>query len=248
MWHLLAWFISIGQTVDTDATPVTDSVFLVQNGHFVPQMDVKMYYAAAMSATLTRARFASPKTRQVTNPWIRPIIEAAVPPTNPNVRSWIDSGFSFRGLEEIQLLATSGLAMGNENFTALAAVGVGLEPAPQGDYYPLRGTSTTAVTANKWTQVAVTWQDTLPAGTYAVVGLEHQSANAQAARLIFQNQQFRPGSLSITSLSNRQNALLANRRLGVYGRFLQTAMPLVEVLANGADASHEVYMDVIRVG
>ncbi|HET6917655.1 MAG TPA: hypothetical protein VFH56_16330 [Acidimicrobiales bacterium] len=244
----MAWFISIGQTVDTDVTPVTDSVMLIQNSHFVPQSDLKCLWAAAMSTTLSRARFASPKTRQVTNPWIRPIIQGSVPPTNPNVRDWLDSGFQFKGLEEIQLLATSGLAMGNENFTAIASLGVGIQPAPQGDYYPLRGTSTTAAVANKWSQITVTWQDTLPAGTYAVVGLEHQSANGQAARLIFQNQQYRPGAMSITSLANRQNHALTHRRMGVFGQFIQTAMPLVEVLANAADASHEIYMDIIRVG
>lgn len=248
MFHTLAWFVSIGQTVDTDVTPVTDSVMLIQNSHFVPQSDLRCFWAAAMSATLNRARFATPKTRQVTNPWIRPLIQAATPPNNPNVRDWLDSGFSFKGLEEIQLLATSGLAMGNENFTAVASLGVGLQPAPQGDYYPLRGTSTTAAVANKWTQVSMTWQDTLPAGTYAIVGLEHESANAQAARLILQNQQFRPGALSVTGLGNRQNHALTHRKMGVFGTFIQTAMPLVEVLCNAADASHEVYMDIIRVG
>ena len=248
MFHTLAWSIAIGQTADTDVTPVQDSVMLIQNSHFVPQTDLKCFWAAVMSATLTRARFASPKTRQVTNPWIRPIIEAAIPPDNPNVRDWLDSGFTFKGLEEIQLLATSGLAMGTERFTGIASLGVGLQPAPQGDYYPLRGTATTAATANAWTQLTVTWQDTLPAGTYAVVGLEHQSANGQAARLIFQNQQFRPGSLSVTSLANRQNHALAHRKMGVFGTFIQTAMPLVEVLCNGADAIHEIYMDIIRVG
>lgn len=248
MWHLLAWFISIGQTADTDVTPVTDPVFLVQNGHFLPQTSIRMLWSAAMSATLNRARFATPKTRIVTNPWIRPIIEAATPPSNPAVCSWLDSPFLFNGLEELQLLATSGLVTGNENFTAVAAVASGIEPAPQGDYYRLRFTSTAAAVANKWSQVAVTWQDVLPAGQYAVIGLEHESANAQACRLIFNGQQFRPGTLSVNALANRQHDLFYGHRLGVFGRFLQTAMPLLEVLCNAADASHEGYLEIIRVG
>lgn len=247
MFHTLAWFISIGQTADTDVTPVSDSVMLVQNSHFVPQQDVKLLWAAAMSATLNRARFATPKTRTLTNPWIRPIIEAAVPPSNPAVQFRGDNPFVFRGLEEIQLLATSGLAMGNENFTAVASLAVGMQPIPQGDIYPLRFTSTTPAVANKWSQLTVTFQDTLPTGTYAVVGLEHESANGQAARLIFQGQQFRPGALSVTALANRQNSVFYDRKFGVFGTFPQTAMPLIEVLCNGADASHEGYMDIIRI-
>lgn len=248
MQHLLAWFISIGQTADTDVTPVPDPVMTVQNSHFLPQQDVRLLWAAAMSATLNRARFASPKTRQVTNPWIRPTIAAAVPPSNPAVQFRVDDPFVFRALEEIQLLATSGLAMGNENFTGLAAISTGIQPIPQGDIYPLRFTSATAATANKWSQLTVTFQDTLPAGTYAIVGLEVESANAIAARLILQNQIFRPGTMSVTALANRQNAMFYERKLGVLGQFQQTAMPIVEVLCNGADAVHEGYIDIIRIG
>lgn len=247
MFHLLAWFISIGQTADTDVTPVTDPVFNIQNSHFLPQTSVRLLWSAVMSATLNRVRFATPKTRILTNPWVRPIIEAAVPPSNPAVCDWLDSPFMLNGLEEIQMLATSGLAMGNENFTGLAAVATGIEPVPQGDYYRLRFTSTTAATANKWSQLTVTWQDVLPAGQYAVVGLEHESANGQACRLIFNGQQFRPGTLSVTALANRQGAMFYGHRLGVFGRFLQTAMPIPEVLANAADASHEGYMEIVRV-
>lgn len=248
MHHLLAWFISIGQTVDTDVTTVADPVITVQNAHFLPQTDVRLLWAAAMSATLNRVRFATPKTRGVTNPWVRPLIEAAIPPSNPGVMTRVDDPFVFRALEEIQLLATSGLAMGNENFTALAMISTGFVPIPQGDIYPLRFTSTTAATANKWSQLTVTFQDTLPSGTYAIVGLEVESANAQAARLILQNQQYRPGTLSVTALANRQHSIFYERKLGVLGTFQQTAMPLIEVLANGADASHEGYLDVIRIG
>lgn len=248
MLHLLAWFISIGQTADTDVTPVSDPVFLVQNGHFVPSINVRLMWAAMMSATLNRVRVATPKTRVVTNPYIRPIIEAAVPPSNPAVANWLDAPFSLNALEEIQLLATSGLGTGNENFTGLALVGTGVQPVPQGDFYRLRFTSTTAAVANKWSQLSVTWQDTLPAGQYSVVGLEHESAGGQACRLIFNGQQYRPGTLSVTALANRQHDIFYGHRVGVLGNFLQTAMPIPEVLCNSADASHEGYLEVVRTG
>lgn len=248
MQHLLAWSAAINNAADVDVAPVPDPVITVQNSHFLPQTDVRLMWAAVMSATLSRARFATPKTRQVTNPWIRPIIAAATPTSNPPMAWWLDSMFIFRALEEIQLLATSAVAMGTERFTALAAIATDFQPIPQGDIYPLRFTSTTAATANAWSQLTVTWQDTLPQGTYAIVGLEVFSANAQAARLILQGQQYRPGSVSVTALANRQNFIFVERKVGVYGTFKQTAMPIVEVLANAADASHEGYLQIVRIG
>ena len=248
MQHLLAWSALINNAAEVDVAPVPDPVITVQNAHFLPQQDVRLNWACVMSATLSRARFATPKTRQVTNPWIRPINVAVTPASNPPMAWWVDSPFVFRALEEIQLLATSAVAMGTERFTGLASINVGFQPIPQGDIYPLRFTSTTAATANAWTQLTVTWQDTLPQGTYAIVGLEVFSANAQAARLILQGQQYRPGAVSITALANRQNFIFVERKVGVLGQFVQTAMPIVEVLANAADASHEGYLQIIRIG
>jgi len=248
MFHTLAWYISIGQAVDTDVTPVPDPVVLVQNSHFVPQTQVRLNWCYAASTTLDRARFATPKTRVVTNPWIRPIENGIIPADNPNVMDRTQQPFLFNGLEEIQLLATSGLATGNEDFFAVASIGVASQPVPAGDIYPLRFTSTTAAVDAAWSQLAVSFQDVLPVGTYAIVGLEVKSANAIAARLILQGQQFRPGSLSISALGNEQHSLFRQRKPGVYGTFVQTALPLVEVLCDGADAAHEGYLDIIRVG
>jgi hypothetical protein len=247
MLHLLAWNKAVDNTANTDLTPVPDPVINVQNSHFMPATDVNLYWAAVMAATLTRAKWASPKTRVVTDPYIRPIIEAVIPPSNPGIAMYLDAPFRFRGLEEIQLLITDGIGT-TEKCTGLALIGSGLTPAPQGDYYRLRFTSTTAVTANAWSQLTVTWEDTLPAGTYAVTGIEHQSTGGQACRLIFNGQQFRPGAPSITALSNRQHDLFYSHKLGVLGNFVQTAMPIPEVLANSADAAHEGYLECVRVG
>lgn len=249
MQHLLGWYISIGQTADTDVTPIADPVMTIQNGHFLPQQIMNLYWAAAMSATLSRAKFATPKTRVMTNPYIRPIIEAAKPPTNPAVMTLWDRPFAFNALEEIQLLATSALAMGNESCYGIALVGGPLTPAPAGDYYRLRFTSTTTLTAHVWSQLTgPTFQDTLPQGTYAVVNLEVFSATAVAARIIFNGQQYRPGSLAINALSNQQSPWISRRQGGIMGQFTQTALPLIEVLADAADTSQEGYLTIVRVG
>jgi hypothetical protein len=248
VFHTVANFVAIGTTADTDVTPVQDDIVLINNSHFVFQDPIAMIMAAAMSANLSRVKLSTPKTRQITNPFLRPLIGAATPPTSPNVADYRMNPFHLRAQEEISFLATSSIAMGTENLTIVSSYQVSPDPAPQGDIYTLRGTSTTAAVANKWTSLTVTWADNLPQGTYACVGLQHESATAQAARLIFQNQFYRPGALSVTSLQNRSHDMFRLGNSGVYGRFIQTAMPTVQALCNAADASHEVYLDLIRTG
>jgi hypothetical protein len=247
MFHTLANFIAIGTTADTDVTPVQDDIVLIQNSHFVPPQDIQLLYSAAMSATLSRVKLSTPKTRVVTNPFIRPIIGAVKPASNPNIADYRLNPFHLRALEEISFLATSAIAMGTENLTIVTGLQISPDPMPPGDIFTLRGTSTTAAVANKWTSITVTWADNLPNGTYACVGSFHQSAQAQAHRLIFQGQNWRPGGLSMTNLTDRTPDMFVKGGLGVWGRFLQTAMPTPQVLCNAADAAHEVYLDLIRI-
>lgn len=248
MFHLAAYTALLGTTVDTDISPLTDSVLLIQNGHFVLQNDMYLFAAYAGSATLTRTRIILPSFRVVTTPWIRPISQATIPPNSPNLADYTGRPLRIKALEELQISATSAIAMGTERFTALLALGDTITAVPQGDTFTLRGTSTTAAVANAWSQLTMAWQDTLPQGTYTIVGLGHESTNAIACRLIVNGQPWRPGSLSFNSFANRQNDLWLKGGMGAWGQFRSVAMPIPEVLCNAADAVHEVYLDFIRSG
>ena len=248
MFHLAAYTALLSTTVDTDIAPLTDSVLLIQNSHFVLQSDMYLFMAYAMSATHTRTRIILPSFRVVTTPWIRPISQATTTPNNPNLADYREHPLRIKALEELQISATSGIAMGNERYTALLALGDTITPPPVGDIFTLRGTSTTAAVANAWSQLTMAWQDTLPQGQYAIVGLSHESANAIACRLIVNGQPWRPGALSFTSFANRTNDMFHRGGLGVWGTFRSVAMPIPEVLCNAADAVHEVYLEFIRSG
>lgn len=246
MFHVLGNFISISTTADTDVTPIVDSVFLIQNSHFVPQTDMMLFAAAAMEATPSRVRIVTASLRIPSTPWLRPLITGTTPPNMPVLPDYRANPLTLKALEEIQIWATSAIAMGNENFTSLLFVGDTITPAPQGNIVTMRGTSTTAAVANKWTQLTMTWQDTLPFGTYTIVGLIHYSANAQACRLVINGQLWRPGALSVTALGNYSHPMFLKGGLGAWGSFRSTAMPIPEVLSNSTDATHEVYLEFVR--
>lgn len=248
MHHSVAWRLSSTDATLVDQTPVQDQIMLIQNSHFVPQRDTFIWYVYVGAATLNRARFVTPKFRQQTTPWIRPIGTAIVPTDEPNVCSYVDNPLKAAALEEIELDAmqtTGGAAV----IFATAGLAEGpMIPAPRGDIYTMRGTGATTVTAGVWTSVPITWQDSLPSGRYACVGLEAIGATCVAARLTFDDQYFRPGTVGNAAAANNGSPLFRKGGLGVWGYFNQNRMPTMEFCCNAADTAQEVYMDFIKVG
>ena len=123
------------------------------------------------------------------------------------------------------------------------------QPAPPGPIYSLFGTASTTLTVDNWSELTdLTWTNSLPQGTYSVVGLSVYSATAIAARLIIQNQVPRPGIVASDTFATVQSPMFSYGELGEWGRFESFVMPQVEVLATTADTAQTVVLQVIRVG
>lgn len=247
MFHLAAYAATIDNTAGTDVTAATDDVLTIQNSHFVLSQWMNLYAAAVMSATLSRVQLASPSMRVIAPPFVRPIIVAAIPPDNPNVWNLANNAFRIPPFEEIQMLATSGVAM-TEPFAGFLWLGDQIQPVTVGNTIPWRWTSTTAAVANTWTSLTVTFADTLPSGVYSIVGSEHFSTNGRAHRWIIPNQLYRPGQLSMAANSSRQPYSMSMGQFGMWGSFRSNDLPRPQVFANGTDNSHEGYLHIQRIG
>ena len=112
----------------------------------------------------------------------------------------------------------------------------------------MRGTGATTLTVDRWSLVDVTWEQSIPTGSYVCVGLGAQSANCIGARLSFDNQSDRPGCVGMSSVENREHQMFRKGGLGTFGLFTSTSLPEVEFLADTADTTQEVYLDFVRVG
>ena len=250
MFHTCATLRSNDATVNVDNTPVQDSIMLIQNAHFVPQQDMFLLYAYHEGVTELRARITSPTIRQFTPTFIRPINAALLPATLTRPMNLLRSPLRLKALEEFAIESTNSAA-GPNVCTTILGLGVGpIQPAPVGDIYTMRGTGTTTVTAQAWSQCAITWADTLPVGRYAVVGLNFWGATAQAGRLIFNDgdQRWRPGCVGGATDVVIEDEMFRNGNLGVWGTFNAWAMPNFEALCNAADTAQTVYMDIMRIG
>lgn len=247
MFHLCAYTASYNALTETDLAALTDSVMLIQNGHFLPQVDMQGIFAVSMGTNLQRSRLSSPSMLLVTTPFIRPMINQLIGGTLLRVNRWARNPPVFRALEEIANLVTDNAGVA-QRVTTLLGLGVGNPAvAPAGPSYVLRGTGATTLVANAWTYCPITWQNTLPNGTYSVIGMEANSANAQAARLTFYGQYFRPGCLATHASGDISDNLFIEGMLGEWGRFNTTTLPQIEFLANAADTTEEVYLYLVRV-
>lgn len=246
MHHTVANFVAIANTADTDIPALADGILAIANNHFLPQRDYDLLFCYASAVTLDRVKMVSPSNRQVTLPFIRPITAALLPPTDPNMADYRDNPFTLRALEEFAFQGTD-TAAGPNNCYVVSGLQTAFDPMPRGNVFTLRGASTTAAVAATWTTIAVTWQDILPQGLFACVGLDVIATNQIAARLTFENQVERPGAVCSVASGNRNHFMFQKGGLGVWGRFRSTRMPTVEVLNNGTDAVHTVYMDIIRL-
>lgn len=247
-YHLIAWSGSLADATETDLTPVTDIIQTIVNGHYLPQVDWQLNAFVGMAGALPRFRLISPTLRQVTTPFVTPLETALTPATRPGVADYRNYPLTLKALEEFQVNAqqTSG---GTARVNALAAVSIGpITPAPGGMMYTLRGSSTTAAVANTWTQIAMAWNDTLPAGVYSVVGIVGFGTSDYAVRVVFEDSRWRPGGICLATENLIGSSVFLKGGLGEFGRFNANRMPNIEILCNGTTAVHTVYMDIVRIG
>lgn len=248
MFHTVAWVRSSDATANLDQTPVADGIMAIVNAHFQPQQDMYIGWARHNGVTQLRARLTSAFIRQVSPIFIRPIDAALLPATNVRSANWLRNPVRIKALEELIVESTNSAA-GPNNVTTVAGLFLSPPaPAPQGDIYSMRGTGATTVVADAWSLCTITWADSLPAGRYACVGFAAIGTTAKAARLIFDDQYWRPGCVGGAAEATIGDEIFRNGAMGSWGFFNANRMPGVEFLCNAADTAQTVYMDFIRVG
>lgn len=246
MYHTLALTQSIPSDTETDLAVVQDQIIQVQNQHFLPPDAMNLYAAFCLGTDLQTVKLETPRLRQISNPYLRPIQPTLVGANDASIVDFFGNPLFLNGQEEIEVKAKQDNA-GAQRVTVGLFLGGGLTPMPQGDVVKIRATSTTAATANKWSQIDFTLEQKLPTGRYAVACVEHISANSQLVRVIFDGQYYRPGGPGLTDENQRLPDAWKDGYLGKWGEFSTYSNPRIEVLCNAADASHTLYLHVVKV-
>jgi hypothetical protein len=119
----------------------------------------------------------------------------------------------------------------------------------------VRATSSTTLTAFNWTATTLTFDNTLPVGSYAVVGMVALSATGILARVAFPGYAWRMGVIAGANTTVNRPDYFRLGRFGTFGAgqyhswgaFISTSPPQVEFLANAADTSETVLFDLVKL-
>jgi hypothetical protein len=246
MYHVAAYKGSTHAQSSFDLTAIQDNILTIQNGHILPDVDMKLFMACGLAVDLTAMILVSPHLRQIVNPRVYPINASVTPPTRPQLVDRRLNPWIMKAVEEFQVQVNVGGAA-DETIFSILLIGDRLEMVPAGEVYSLHGSGTTAASSGAWTSEPIVWDQNLPAGTYIAISSQVQSTNAVAHRWTFKGQFLRPGFLSVTSLTNITFPEWYNGGMGAMGQFNTYTMPNLEVLCNAADAAHDVTLSCIKV-
>ena len=117
-----------------------------------------------------------------------------------------------------------------------------------GEMFTVRVTNADTLVANVWTNGALTFDQVLPVGQYAIVGAVFISAGLLAFRFLFQGSTPRPGGLGYDDVSDLPPDKQRYGGLGVWGEFDSRTPPTVDFLSRAADTSQVGYLDLVRIG
>jgi hypothetical protein len=135
--------------------------------------------------------------------------------------------------------------------------GVERNPRTPGRFTIAHATATTTLTANAWTAVVPAFDQTLPAGFYAILGMRAFSATALFARIApAMGPKWKPGGIAVQAYdsfdSPGQRAIPLMGYViapwGVWYQFYQNVPPNVEFFATAADAAEEIWFDLLFLG
>jgi hypothetical protein len=234
-------------SLTTTAALADPHVRVSGNDISIPEQLANVAGVYAIGATMTRAALVSPSIRRRYPFEVFPI-DASATPTDP--WHFHDVAQSIIGLDVDESLnfqfAESGA--GAQRGSGLVWLSDGpISPDMVGEIFTIRATGTTTLATYAWTNCPLTFNDTLPAGTYEVLGMHAISTGAIAARLVFPQYAWRPGVIASTGANVYSGTTFRYGNYGVFGSFTHMTPPTVDFLSSSADTAQTVYLDLRMV-
>jgi hypothetical protein len=248
--NLVALFGSVAQdAVLANLPPVTDSLVSIQNNRFQFPLRAQIGCILANVPAGTRARINTPMYRNIALPEIYPVKITAENGVNAPIMGPMWGSLEIPMNDEFGIDVSRGGAAAADSFAGIWYA-PGMTPATRGPIITMRATATLTLTVGTWVSGNLTFDQSLPNGTYEVVGMQATVADAMFARLIFPGGiNYRPGVPVSEAYGDYVNPpVFRFGNFGSFGRFVSTAQPLIEVLGHTAGAEAGVYLlDLIKV-
>ena len=113
--------------------------------------------------------------------------------------------------------------------------------------FTMRGTGTQTVVALTWTSCTITFDENIPRGRYAIVGMRARCVSCIAARLVLPGVANRAGVLGCTAQTDYEHPMQRFGGLGSFGEWEDTDSFNMEFLCGAADTAQTVEIDFVKV-
>ena len=248
MYHTAIWTASVDQPALTAIAALADPVLTISGNNLqVPSATPALGLAVGIGVNLTRFQLQSPSLRRFINFESRPI-HRSVTPLSPNPAiDFMDNVLELDAGEQLQAWTAEDGA-GATRMNAIVNLLDKDVTSATGAIFTLRATGATTLVAFSWTNGALTLDQVLPVGQYAIVGARCESAGLLAFRFVFQNQTPRPGGIGNLTEST---LTLPRQRFGgwgIWGTFDNWTIPTVDYFSSSADTAEVLALDLVKVG
>jgi len=201
----------------------------------------------AIGTAISRAQLVSPSIRRRYPMEITPI-EISVEPADPvKYNPFFASPIALDEDEALNFQAAENNASAGRSSGLVWLCDGSTTPMTGSEMFTIRATNSSTLTAYAWTNAALTFGDTLPAGEYAVVGMRASSAGLIAARLVFSQYPWRPGCIASDTLGEQSAPVFRMGALGVWGEFQHNTPPTVDFCSVSADTAQTVDLDLVLI-
>ena len=254
MFHFACYDASIANgSVLVQVAAIADPVLAPSgSGFLVPGVINKLMRVAAFGTNLTRVQLTSASLRDYAPFDVGPVNVGTLIASPANFADFSDNPIPLATNEELD-------AFGVQSNAGAQRIGVGIwmcdgprRPVTQ-RAFTVHWTATATLSANAWSSTAITFDNGIPSGTFAIVGSRMISAGAVFHRWIPRGgPAYRPGGFAGQAQSfnpvdgSRWSDYVEN--WGEWLRFTNTTPPQVEVFSISADTTEEGYLDLVQVG
>lgn len=249
MFHLSLYSASIASaTANQQVAAVADPVIAPAGSGFLVNAQVpKIARVSGVGNILVRAQLSSASIREYTPNDIEPVNVGTLIGTPARMVDWFDNPLPLVPNEELDAFVTNSAATATQTTVAVWFIDGPVRPVA-GRVFSVRWTASQTLTANGWTAFAVTFDNGIPSGTFAMVGSRMSSTGALFHRWVPRGgSPVRPGTFANQADSGYNLARDRYGALGEWMRFTNTTPPQCEVFSGSADTSEQGVLDLIQV-
>jgi hypothetical protein len=250
-FHLALYSAAQAATALTQVAAVADPIIAPAGSGFLVNLQVpNIMRVAGVGNVMQRAQLTSGSIRKYTPFDINPVNVGTVIESPARCIHLEDSPFPLNVNEELDAFAANSSASSTQTTVAVWFSDGPVRPVNPNNIFTVHWTASATLVANAWTAFAITLDNGLPSGTFAIVGSRFKSAGALFHRFIPRGgaSSLRPGTFGSQAFDNYNLDMDRYGNLGEFMRFTNTTPPQVEAFSGSADTSEEGFLDLVQVG